>query len=216
MSEYTFAQIWVNNRIPIKDFRVSVFPKNHTVAVNEFLLPNNDYRNKFVSLSEKNKDWFPFFNNLDTANTVITDAFNVATNFGRSKGAQVVMSSILFKITKNEIWFVFKLDNTSGIPIYRHVGNLDTTPRQFLEKIHSFDYNPELMYSGGWMYPLQFNRNIPFPVGTSNFMAERALVDYLHLGRTDISKTSSLLFKILRDVFSTIYGHQVSSFKSNH
>lgn len=212
MSEYTFAQIWMKNKLPMIDIRFSVFQGNHTVAVNEYLLPNNDCKNKFVGLSEKNKDWIPFFNSLDAANTVMTDLFKLADKYRVSKGSNILeIFSLCFDVTHNKIWFVFSIGGDFGL-VYVEVGDFNMTPTQMISKLNSLnfdDYRPFRLAVD--LYPATINY-LPVPpklknLGDINYY-------YMKFGRTNkFNRMNSSIFEIIRGILSNYYGHQISEFK---
>lgn len=210
MSEYTFAQLWLKNRLPLTTLRFSFYPGSPTVAVNNYLLPNRDYKTRLVGLSEKNKDWIPFFNSLDTANSVILELFKISEKFIASNKNYLglYMTGLEFSPRDNKIWFAISVAH--GYHNAYLVGDFNLTPTQLMDKIRSNEFKGTL-YDEYW--PDRLIKELPLQ-GVPDNVAGPINRDYMSLGLTnDFKNMSPVVFDTLRNILSKSYGHTVSKFQ---
>lgn len=222
MSEYTFAQLWLKNKLIVGTgappnvrlgIRFAFYPGHSTATINEYLLPNNS-KTKLVGLSKKNKDWIPFFNSLDTANNVLMDLEAVAACCAEKYNANKYdYVSLWFKPSLNQIWFVVRFPKR-GILLFP-AGDFNSTPTQLLSNIHLAELSKHIDFHNYYaLYPRTFRESLPFPPNVSQSVQESVINDYRKLGiTTNLKALSPMVFGILRNALSISYGHPVSEFQ---
>lgn len=205
MVEPTYVDIWNQNRLPKSVFVVGFTSlEDNNVGVNGLGLPNfwdigpDGDSEKNINLSEKNKDWLPFFVSIKAANdffAFLTEAFVVEDPWDEAGLIFNPMSNVISGYRQS-------FENRDFYHVV-NLGNFSLTNRKLrmaIRKLGDIEQAP--------VQKLNLKRNNPsLP---SNVNSSKGLRNWDKQGPLSARDFSPEIIEVVRQMFSKMYGHPVS------
>lgn len=203
MVEPTFMDIWDRNNLPNTVFVVGFTPyEDVNISVNGLHLPTFSDRgpygliDKAVNMSEKNKDWLPFFISMKAANNFF-DFLAESLNIVNPR----IQAGLIFNPLYNTI-SVYCQDLKLDLYHVLILGNFSLTNRKLRAVIRKI---PDIRYVPTKKLDLKINDpELPSDIKTPEGALRNWSTDLSSSGFTDE------MFELVRKMFSKMYGHTVS------
>lgn len=195
MSELSFYDIWLKNKLPNNYFSLKISPlQGSGISVNGTLLPSLKPMKAHISLSENNVDWFPFFGSIKNANHFFTFFYHY---FHIMDGQE---AGIDFDMIEESISIYIKEFPDNGLKYFIILGKMyDLTPRTIIDRIKKIDNIRE--------YPLIRHDDV-YPENLSIGNTEET--NWSYAGCRSYESFDYRLVGLIRQFYSRLYSHQVS------